>query len=374
MDFEQYEQMNFRLPGPTPLPPSVRAALARPAIHHRGPLLKSIIRSVTERLREFHRTSADVLIWPGSGSAGWEIAITNLLSPGDDVVITICGDFGERMARAANRLGLNVTRVDKPWGEPVLPDDLAAALERTPRAKAALITHNETSTGVANPLADLAPVARDAGCLVIVDAVSSASAMPLEVDAWGLDFVISGSQKAWMCPPGLVICAVGERCWPAYERSAYRRFFWDIAAARNSSRDGMTPTTPPLPLIFALDAALDLIEAEGIEAVWSRHERLGDLVRTRAREAGLALFANLEYASDTLTAVAMPEGWSARTVIDYLVDHDNVMLQAGQGAYAESVLRIGHMGWVTEVELNLALGALTRAVARLGIPVVSQAT
>ena len=177
-----------------------------------------------------------------------------------------------------------------------------------------------------------------------------------------------------MCPPGLVICAVGERCWPAYERSAYHRFFWDIAAARNSSRDGMTPTTPPLPLIFALDAALDLIEAEGIEAVWSRHERLGDLARTGVREAGLALFANLEYASDTLTAVAMPEGWSARTVIDYLVDHDNVMLQAGQGAYAESVLRIGHMGWVTEVELNLALGALTRAVARLGIPVVSQAT
>jgi aspartate aminotransferase-like enzyme len=373
VDFEQFEQMNFRLPGPTPLPPEVRAALARPAIHHRGPLLKSLMRSITDRLRVIHRTDGDVLIWPGSGSAGWEIAVTNLLSPGDDVVVTICGDFGERMARAANRLGLNVTRVDKPWGEPVLPEDLAAALERAPGAKAALITHNETSTGVVNPLADLAQVARDAGCLVIVDAVSSASAVPLEVDSWGLDFVISGSQKAWMCPPGLVICAVGERCWPVYERSGYRRFFWDIASARDSSREGMTPTTPPLPLIFALDAALSLMETEGLLAVWRRHERLGAVARHEVRDAGLSLFANPEYASNTLTAIAMPEGWSSRTVIDYLVEHENVMLQAGQGAFAESVLRIGHMGWVREAELRQALHALARAVAALRMPVTPSA-
>jgi aspartate aminotransferase-like enzyme len=331
------------------------------------------MRSVTQRLREIHRTEGDVLIWPGSGSAGWEIAVTNLLSPGDDVVVTICGDFGERMARAAGRLGLNVTRVDKPWGEPILPADLGAVLERTPGAKAVLITHNETSTGVVNPLANLAQVARAAGCLVIVDAVSSASAVPLEVDAWGLDFVISGSQKAWMCPPGLVICAVGERCWPAYEKSTYHRFFWDITAARSSSQEGMTSTTPPLPLIFALDAALDLMMTEGIEAIWRRHERLGDLARDRVRDAGLTLFASPDYASNTLTAIAMPEGWSSRTVIDYLVEHDNVMLQAGQGTHTESVVRIGHMGWVTEEDLGLALDALARAAATLGLPVASPA-
>jgi aspartate aminotransferase-like enzyme len=288
-------------------------------------------------------------------------------------VVTICGDFGERMARAAGRLGLKVTRLEKPWGQPVLPADLAATLKRTPGAKAALITHNETSTGVVNPLAELAEVARDAGCLVIVDAVSSASAVPLEVDQWGLDLVISGSQKAWMCPPGLVICAVGERCWPAYERSTYHRFFWDLAAARDSSREGMTPTTPPLPLIFALDAALDLMEAEGIEAVWRRHERLGAMARDGVRDAGLALFANSDYASNTLTAIAMPDGWSSRSVIDFLVEHENVMLQAGQGPYVESVLRIGHMGWVTEDDLGRALNALTRAVATLGMPIATRA-
>lgn len=374
MDFEQFEHINFRLPGPTPLPPTVREALARPAIHHRGPLLKSLMRSVTERLREVHRMEGDVLIWPGSGSAGWEIAVTNLLSPGDEVVVTTCGDFGDRMARAVSRLGLSVTRVDRPWGEPALPDHLAEALRKCPGARAVFITHNETSTGVVNPLAELARVARDAGCLVIVDAVSSASAVPLEVDAWGLDFVISGSQKAWMCPPGLVICAVGERCWPAYERSAYRRFFWDIASAQESSRAGMTPTTPPLPLLFALDSALDLMMAEGVEAVWQRHERLGALARKRVARAGLALFAVPEYASNTLTAIAMPEGWSSRTVIDYLVEHENVMLQAGQGAYADAVLRVGHMGWVTETDLTEAFAALERGILALGVPLTAPAT
>jgi aspartate aminotransferase-like enzyme len=371
VDFEHYEQINFRLPGPTPLPPTVRAALARPAIHHRGPLLKTIMRSVTQRLKEVHRTEGDVLIWPGSGSAGWEIAITNLLSPGDRVVVTTCGDFGDRMARAATRLGLEVMRVDRTWGQAVLPEHLAEALARTPGAKAVMITHNETSTGVVNPLADLARVARDAGCLVIVDAVSSASAVPLEVDAWGLDFVISGSQKAWMCPPGLVICAIGERCWQAYEQSTYRRFFWDIAAARSSSQDGMTPTTPPLPLIFALDAALDLMMSEGIEVIWARHARLGALARRRVVQAGLTLFAAPDCVSDTLTAIAMPDGWSSRTVIDHLVEHENVMLQGGQGAYAESVLRIGHMGWVTEAELSEALDALERGVTALAMPLTA---
>jgi aspartate aminotransferase-like enzyme len=177
-----------------------------------------------------------------------------------------------------------------------------------------------------------------------------------------------------MCPPGLVICAIGERCWPAYEQSRYPRFFWDIASARASSREGMTPTTPPLPLIFALDAAVDLIMAEGVEGVWQRHARLGALARARVKRSGLDLFANPDFASDTLTAIAMPTGWSSKTIIDYLVEHENVMLQAGQGAHAESVLRVGHMGWVTEADLSDALDALDRAVAALSVPTASAAT
>ena len=205
-----------------------------------------------------------VLIWPGSGSAGWEIAITNLLSPGDDVIVTTCGDFGDRFARVCERFGLNVHRLAKPWGQAVLPEDLSSALAAVPTCKAVLITHNETSTGVTNPLPELAAIARAAGCLVIVDAVSSAGAIPLDMDGWDLDFVLSGSQKAWMCPPGLVFCAIGPRAWDAYEHSTYYRYFWDIAEARAMAEKNMTPTTPPLNLLFALDAALELMVGRGV--------------------------------------------------------------------------------------------------------------
>jgi aspartate aminotransferase-like enzyme len=369
LDFDQFEDLNFRLPGPTPLPPSVRAAMDRPAIHHRGPLLKSLYRSILTRLKEIHRTEHDVLVWPGSGSAGWEIAITNVLCPGDHVVVTVCGDFGERFARAATRLGLVVHRVDKPWGEPVLPTELRGVLATVPHCQAVLITHNETSTGVTNPLPELATVARDAGALVIVDAVSSAGALPLEVDAWGLDFVISGSQKAWMCPPGLVICAIGPRAWAAYDTSTFPRFFWDIVSAQKSAADGMTPTTPPLPLLFALDAALDLILDEGVEAVWTRHHELGEYARSRVRDIGLQLLADPAFASDSLTAICVPDELSARSIIDSMMANHRVMLQAGQGEMADRVLRVGHMGWVRQPDLASAFDALAATLADPGFRV-----
>ena len=364
MDFDQFEHLNFRLPGPTPLPPSVRAAMDRPAIHHRGPLLKSTMRSILARLKEIHRTEQDVLVWPGSGSAGWEIAITNLLCPGDHVVVTVCGSFGERFAQVAGTLGLIVHRVEKPWGEAVLPSELSGVLECVPECQAVLITHNETSTGVTNPLPELAAVARDFGALTIIDAVSSAGALPLEVDAWDLDFVISGSQKAWMCPPGLVICAIGKRAWSAYDASTYPRFFWDIASARKSAAEGMTPTTPPLQMLFALDAALDLMIDEGVETLWARHRALGEYARGRVRDLGLDLLADPAYASDSLTAIRVPDGLSARAIIDAMVADHRVMLQAGQGAMTDQVLRVGHMGWVTEADLVEAFDALGATLER----------
>ena len=363
MDFEQFEHINFRLPGPTPLPPSVRTAMARPAIHHRGPLLKSIMSRLTDRLRQVHRTTADVLIWPGSGSAGWEIAITNLLSPGDRVIVTTIGDFGDRFANVATRFGLEVHRLAKPWGEAVAADELSTALDAVPDCRAVLITHNETSTGVTNPLPELAAVARSANCLVIVDAVSSAAALPLQMDDWGLDFIISGSQKAWMCPPGLAICAVGPAAWNAYERSRYHRYFWDIRDAAAMSAKNMTVTTPPLNLLFALDAALDLMFAEGLENVWARHARIGEWTRRHLAEAGFRLFADPAYASNSLTAIRVPDGESASGIVEEVLAKHNVLLQIGQGALAEQIIRIGHMGWVTVDDVRVAADALIETVA-----------
>jgi aspartate aminotransferase-like enzyme len=365
VDFDQFEHVNFRLPGPTPLPPTVRAALSRPAIHHRGPLLKSIMARLTDRLKQVHRTSGDVLIWPGSGSAGWEIAITNMLSPGDSVIVTTCGDFGDRLAKVAERFALDVHRLAKPWGQAVLPEDLTEALATVPNCRAVLLTHNETSTGVTNPLRELAAIARKAGALTIVDAVSSAAVLPLKMDQWDLDFVLSGSQKAWMCPPGLVFCAIGPRAWDAYARSSYYRFFWDIRDAAEMAAKNMTVTTPPLNLLFALDAGLDLMMAEGLDRVWKRHAEIARYTRSRVTEMGLDLFADPEYTSDSLTAIRVPEGTTASALVDRILSEHNVMLQIGQGSMAEKIIRIGHMGWVTQDDVAVALDALEAVTGAL---------
>jgi len=357
---------NFRLPGPTPLPPPVLAAMRREMIPHRGPVFRTMFREVLRLAREIHRTDGDVLIWPGTGSAGWEAAIVNLLSPGDPVLAAVCGAFGDRFARVGVAFGLDVRRLDVPWGEAVTPSALARSLIEHPDVKAVFLTHNETSTGVTNPLPELAVTVRDHGAVIVVDAVSSAGALPLETAGWGLDFVFSGSQKAWMCPPGLMIAAVGARAWEAHARSRFPRFFWDLTAAKESAEQGMTPTTPPLTLLYAYHAALQMIAAEGLDAVWRRHAALGKLTRDGVVAAGLRLFADPAVASDTVTAFLPPEGVTAGALLEVLRRDHGVEAQGGQGHLADRLVRFGHMGWAHEPELRDALGALDRAVAVLG--------
>ncbi|MCC6313067.1 MAG: alanine--glyoxylate aminotransferase family protein [Thermomicrobiales bacterium] len=361
-------ECNFRLPGPTPLPPRVLAAMQRPMMPHRGPAFKELFRDTLRLARLAHRTDHDVLIWPASGSAGWEAAIVNLLAPGDPVLATVCGDFGERFARVGEMFGLDVRRLDAPWGRAIAPEDLHGALAANPEVKAVFLTHNETSTGVTNPIRDLAAVVREHGALAIVDAVSGVGALPLETDAWGLDLVLSGSQKAWMCPPGLMIAAIGPRAWAATERSGYPRFFWDFRAARASAGEGMTPTTPPLTLIYAFHAALEMILEEGVERVWARHRRLGELTRAGVVMAGLRLFADPVYASDAVTAFLPPPGVAARVFLARLRDEHGVEAQGGQGHMANAMVRVGHMGWAHEPELRAAVDAVAAVAAEFAAP------
>ena len=355
----------FRLPGPTPLPPSVLEAMQRPMIPHRGAGFKALYRSVLDRTKLVHRTHGDVFLWPASGSAGWEIAITNLFSPGDRVIVTISGDFGERFYAAAKALGLDARRIEIPWGQAIDPEQLRQALEATPDVRGVFLTHNETSTGVTNPIDKMALIAHDYGALVVVDAVSSAAGLPLEVDLWDLDFVLSGSQKAWMTPPGLVIAAVGPRCWAGYERTTYPKFFWDLASTRKAAADGMTPTTPPLSMIYAFDAALDLILEEGIEQVWARHASLGAQTRAGIEALGLPLFADPAHASNTVTAVSMPEGLSSKVVIERLKQDYDIDVAAGQGKSADRIIRIGHMGWCDAADIEIVLDALAEVMPAL---------
>jgi aspartate aminotransferase-like enzyme len=281
-------------------------------IPHRGPGFKAFYQEVLRLARQAHRTDGDVFTWAASGSAGWEVAVVNLLSPGDPVFAAVNGDFGARFARVAAAFGLDVRRLDVPWGQAITPHLLGQALAANPDVKAVLLVHNETSTGLTNPLPALARLVRDHGALVVVDSVSGVGGLPLEMDAWGLDLVLSGSQKAWMCPPGLLIVAVGPRAWDAVERSTFPKAYWDLKANRKAAAEGMTPTTPAISLLYAFHAALEQILGEGLENVWARHVRLGDFTRAGARALGLDLFPDPAYASNTVTAIRMPEGIAAR--------------------------------------------------------------
>jgi aspartate aminotransferase-like enzyme len=357
--------VNFRLPGPTPLPPPVVAALGKEMIPHRGPAFRDLFGKMIALARDAHRTDGEILIWPASGSAGWEIGIVNLLSPGDAVLAVVNGAFGERFAGVACRFGLDVRRLDVPWGEPVTPGQLRDALAAHEEVRAVLLVHNETSTGVTNPLQELVAVIRDHGALSLVDSVSGVGALPLEVDAWGIDFLLSGSQKAWMCPPGLVIVAAGGRAWEAQEHATFPRFFWDLAEARKLARQGMTPTTPPLSLIYAYHAALELIAAEGLECVWERHRALAELTRQGVAAAGLSLFAREGYRSDTVTAFSPPPGMAAKEMLTILRTEFGVEAQGGQAHLADAIVRLGHMGWVHEPEILQAIEALKEIGARV---------
>jgi aspartate aminotransferase-like enzyme len=311
-----------------------------------------------------HGTSGDVFIWPASGSAGWEVAAVNLFSPGDTVVCAIGGDFGERFHRVGKLLGLNVERLDVEWGQAVSPELLRAKLEATPGARGVFLVHNETSTGVTQPIEQLASVVHEFDALVVVDAVSSAAGIEIQMDRWGIDYVMSGSQKAWMCPPGLLITAVGERCWPAYERSTFKRFFWNFGAMRDAAADGSTPTTPPLSLLYAFDAALDLLLSEGLEGVYARHAALGAQMRAGVLRLGMTLFANPTCASNTVTAINVPGG-KAKELIRRLKDGHGIDVASGQGHTGDAIIRVGHMGWCDADDIELVLDALAEIVPTL---------
>jgi aspartate aminotransferase-like enzyme len=321
-------------------------------------MMTAFVSDLFTKLKRAHRTDSRVLVWPGSGSAGWEAAITNFLAPGDRVLATVCGSFGDRWASLGEHFGLDVHRVEVEWGQAVTPGMFEEALSNAGDVRAVFITHNETSTGVTNPLEELAALGRKANALVLVDAVSSVGAMPLLTDEWNLDWVLSGSQKAWMCPPGLMLGAVSDRALRATERSGYTRFFWDIRDMAKAADSGTTVTTPPVSLMFALDAALDAILAEGLETVWTRHERLGASVRNALTELGLELMAESGFESSSITAFSPLPGMSASELQLRIVEDSGIEIAVGQGKYADTINRIGHMGWVEQPELDATTESL----------------
>ncbi|MGC4106512.1 MAG: alanine--glyoxylate aminotransferase family protein [Thermomicrobiales bacterium] len=354
----------LRIPGPTVLHPAVIETAHRPMVPHRSPEAADLVDRLSHNLKLVHGTEQNVLWWTGTGSAGWEASIVNLTSPGDRIVVTVSGDFGDRYAKTATRLGLDVHRIDVEWGTAVTPDLLEQAFEQHGPFRAAFITHSETSTGLANPLKELAAVARAHGALVVVDAVSSAAAMPVNVDEWDLDWVLSGSQKAWMCPPGLMISAVSERAMAAAEESTFPRFIWDVRTVAEATANHTSAQTPALSLQYGLDAAVSAMLDEGLETMYARHARLGQHVRDGLIAAGLRVLGDPAYPSQSVTAFHLPAGFETAQVFhDRLRDEYGIEIAVGQGHMAQTVLRVGHMGYVEQPELDATLDAIS-ALAR----------
>jgi aspartate aminotransferase-like enzyme len=315
-----------------------------------------------------YRTGNDVLVWTASGTGAFESAVVNLLSPGERVLAVSAGNFGERWAQLATAYGCDVQQLAYEWAQAPQPADLERRLAET-GAKVVFLVHSETSTGVVCDLESLVTVCHEAGALSVVDAISSLGAVPLETDAWGVDVVVTGSQKALMTPPGLAFVAVSERAWQKAEQAALPRFYWDWQRARAAQEKGSTPFTPATSTVVALDTALGLLLAEGLEHAFARHVALGRACRAGAKAMGLELYSPDDDSSAVLTAILTPEGVDAVELRLSLRDRHGITVAGGHGDVADRLFRIGHIGYVDVFDITTALAAVELELAEAGAAV-----
>ena len=359
------EKRYLMTPGPTPAPPEVLAAIAQPVIHHRGPDYRELYARVLARLREVFRTEQEVLLFGGSGSGAMESAVANLVSPGDPVLVVSGGYFGERWAAIAKAYGANVDHLRYAWGEIPSVDDVSSRL-RERESDLVFFTHSETSTGVVLDPQQFAAAAREAGALSVVDAVSSLGAVPLDTDAWGIDVVASGAQKALMTPPGLAMASASDAAWERSASASSPRFYWDWEKTRKGQSTLDAPVTPPVSLIAGLDVALQMLLDEGLEAAFDRHRRLGRACREGLKAMGLELSSPDDDSSAVVTAARAPEGIDSDELVLLLRDRHGVTLAPGQGELKGKIFRIGHIGYYDVFDITTALAAVELALVELG--------
>ena len=322
---------------------------------------------VTDRLKQVYQTQSDLYILTSSGTGAMEAAVANTLSPGDRVLCATAGVFGDRFGQIAELYGVDVVTLRFPYGTAVDPDKVREALDANPDIKAVLVAHNETSTGVAHELHEIAQVAKgEFDKLLLVDGISSVCSLPLPTDAWGCDVVVSASQKGWMLPPGLAFISFSERAWEAHAVSKMPRFYFDASTYKRYYDMGQPPYTPALSAMFALDLALEKILQEGIGRVFERHADIGRMTREGVKGLGLSLFPEESVASNTVTAVNVPDGVDAQRLLSSMSDDYGVVLAAGQQSLRGKIFRIGHMGACSPDEIQAVLDALEQVLPEVG--------
>ncbi len=357
-------------PGPTPIPQEVYQALIQQVVHHRTEAFTPYFKEAIALLKKFFKTDKRVYVFSASGTGAMEAAVVNAVAPGEKAIFAICGRFSERFFKIATAYGVDAVKVEVPWGEPFPPELLEKALKEHPDARAVFTIFNETSTGVYNDVKSYGEVVSRTDAILVVDGVSGIGAMPFYFDEWKVDIAVTGAQKAMMMPPGLAAVAVSDR---AFERACSvksPKFYWDFKLYEDAMnrKNPETPFTPPISMIYAMYAGLKkLVEEEGLEKAWERHARLGEATREAVKALGLELFPKANF-SNSVTAVKVPEGVSDGDLRRLLKDK-SVIVAGGQAHLKGKIFRIGHLGYVVDLDVLATIAALEASLAQLGYPV-----
>ncbi|TGB01246.1 pyridoxal-phosphate-dependent aminotransferase family protein [Halobacillus salinus] len=354
-------------PGPTPIPPSVERAMNQPMIGHRGEKCKELIQSIAPRLKPVFKAERDVLILTGSGTSALESAVVNTTNPGDEVVVVVAGSFGDRFAKICETYELVVHRIDVEWGKAVDVAEVEDVLRANGETKAVFLTHSETSTGVMHPIEAIAARVNEISeALVIVDGVSSIGGATLDMKRFGIDLLVTGSQKAMMLPPGLAFVAMSNRAWERIQTTSRPRFYLDLRSYEGRIGDGQTPFTPALSLLFGLEEVLTLIEEEGgIDSVAERHQLMQKMTREACRALQLPLLTSDEEASTTVTSIH-PQTFEAEQLRKLAREEFGLILAGGQKHLKGEIFRIGHMGYTRPANVLQYISILEIILKRLG--------
>jgi aspartate aminotransferase-like enzyme len=362
------DKLMLMIPGPTPVPEQVLLALAKHPIGHRSGDFGKVMAEVTAGLKWLHQTQNDVLVLAASGTGAMEAGIVNFLSPGDRVLVASNGKFGERWAEVCQAYGLNVEPLTAEWGKPLDPEQFRTVLEAdtAKQIKAVIVTHSETSTGVINDLKTISSHVNAHGALMIADAVTSLGATSVPMDEWGLDVIGSGSQKGFMLPPGLGFVAVSPKAWEAYKTAKLPRFYLDLGKYRKDAAKNSTPFTPAVNMFFALEVALKMMQAEGLENIFARHQRQMNATRAAVKAMGMPLYAPDGHSSPAITAVA-PVNVDAEQIRSLLRKRFDIAMAGGQDHLKGKIFRVGHLGFVSDRDILTAMGALEAVLQELNV-------
>jgi aspartate aminotransferase-like enzyme len=352
-------------PGPTPVPNEVALAMSETMIHHRTPQFNQIFDQARQGLKKLFGTKNDVLMLASSGTGAMEASVANLFSPGDKVLVINGGKFGERWLNIANAFGLNPVELKVEWGQAVRVDAVENQLKAHPDLKGVMIQASETSTTVLHPIKEIAKLTKN-GPLLLVDGVTAVGVVSIPLDDWGLDVLVTGSQKAMMLPPGLGFIALSDRAWERTKQATLPRFYFDLNLERKNQQKGSGAFTPAVSLIFGARASLEMMQREGLDRVYARHARMSRATRAAASALGLKLLAP-DSPSPAATGVYLPDGIDADQVLDYLRDHMNITLAEGQDQLKGKVIRIAHVGYMGAFDVITAIAALEMVLRKFGV-------